>query len=65
MNPNSSYPTDNHKRADLYQTLSREKEALVTMFLSSASQMELTEQIRKIDELCLKIDGRNTLQQPQ
>jgi hypothetical protein len=44
------------KIATLHQELSREKENLVTMFLSSASHHELTDQIKKIDELCTKID---------
>ena len=41
---------------NLHQSLRKEKEALVTMFLSSASQKELTEQIKKIDRLCTQID---------
>ena len=45
---------------NLHQTLSKEKEALVTMFLSSATQTELTEQIKRIDELCSKIDREQT-----
>jgi hypothetical protein len=44
------------KQPNLHRTLSKEKEALVTMFLSSATHNELTEQIKKIDELCSKID---------
>ena len=47
-----------HKHPNLYQTLKREKEALVSMFLASDSQNELTEQIKKIDELCCKIDNQ-------
>jgi hypothetical protein len=50
-----------HKHPNLYQTLKKEKETLVSMFLASATQNELTEQIKKIDELCCKIDNqRNT-----
>jgi hypothetical protein len=52
------------KRSDLYQILSREKELLVTMFLSSASHNELSEQIKKIDELCTRIDNRQHKQAP-
>jgi hypothetical protein len=44
------------KNPNLRQTLTREKEALVTMFLSNATHMELTQQIKKIDDLCSKID---------
>jgi hypothetical protein len=49
----------------LYQTLSKEKEALVTMFLSSASHNELTEQIKKIDELCSIIDSQHKRNRPE
>jgi hypothetical protein len=43
-------------KQNLHEELSTEKEMLVTMFLSSASQHELTEQIKKIDNLCSRID---------
>jgi hypothetical protein len=46
------------KQPNLHRTLSKEKEMLVTMFLASATHNELTEQIKKIDALCLKIDGK-------
>ena len=44
---------------NLRETLLKEKEALVTMFLSSASHNELSEQIKKIDELCSKLDNQH------
>ncbi len=49
----------------LHQTLSQEKEALVTMFLSSASQQELTNQIEKIDALCCRIDQNHRGKLPE
>ena len=58
MESNRGNTGDNQKGATLHQTLSREKETLVTMFLSSASDNELAEQIRKIDELCSKLDQK-------
>lgn len=45
--------------SNLRQKLLKEKEALVTMFLSSASHNELNEQIKKIDELCSRIDNQH------
>lgn len=51
--------------SNLYQTLSTEKEALVTMFLSSATHSELTQQIQKIDDLCTKIDSQHKRQMPR
>jgi hypothetical protein len=45
-----------HTQPSLKRTLSKEKETLVTMFLSSASHNELTEQIKKIDDLCSRVD---------
>jgi hypothetical protein len=47
------------KLTHLRQTLSQEKEALVTMFLASASHNELSEQIKKIDKLCSKIESQH------
>jgi hypothetical protein len=47
------------KITHLRQTLSKEKEALVTMFLASASHNELSEQIKKIDQLCSKLERRH------
>jgi hypothetical protein len=52
------------KITNLHQTLSREKEALVTMFLASASHNELTEQIKKIDDLCSRIDSQHKRNPP-
>ena len=46
-------------KLSLRQILLKEKEALVTMFLASASHNELTEQIKKIDELCSKLDNQH------
>ncbi|MBL7698524.1 MAG: hypothetical protein JNK79_10205 [Chitinophagaceae bacterium] len=52
IKPNSS------DRSNLFHALNREKETLVTMFLSSATHNELTEQIKKIDALCSRIDKK-------
>ena len=43
---------------NLHLALSKEKETLVSMFLASASHNELTEQIRKINALCSRIDKK-------
>jgi len=54
-NPND---TNIPKRSNLRQTLSSEKETLVSMFLCSASSNDINEQIRKIDELCSQLDQK-------
>ena len=53
------------KQPNLQRSLSKEKETLVTMFLSSASHNELTEQIKKIDDLCSKIDDQHNQHLPR
>lgn len=58
-NKGRTTPRVAHKQPNLHRTLSKEKEALVTMFLASATHNELTEQIKKIDDLCSKIDDEH------
>lgn len=58
-------PATSGNISNLHQSLSQEKEALVTMFLSSASQHELTEQIKKIDALCCRIDQNHRGKLPE
>lgn len=58
MKSNRGYTSNASSGQNLHQALSREKETLVSMFLCSASHNEINEQIKKIDELCIKLDQR-------
>lgn len=58
MKSNRGTSTRTPSRLNLYQTLSKEKEALVTMFLCSAGHNAINEQIRKIDQLCIQLDEK-------